>query len=157
MLTSSFAGGESGGKSALTVRLTAPLPRVLLATVEGDLDLTTASKLNDRVRAELSRRRPRWLVMDLSGLRFLGLQGTAVVERLRRTAAADDIGTILVGLSPACERALQFTGVLERFLRYADLPTSLVVADRGQRVGRASRAAPRSMSPATPRARPCRS
>jgi anti-sigma B factor antagonist len=140
MPTSSLTQGESCGKSALTVHFTTPVARVLLATVEGDLDLTTASTLDDRVRAELRGRRLRWLVMELSGLRFLGPQGTAVVERLRRAAAADGIDMILVGLSPACERALQFTGVLDRFIRYADLRAALTVAARGGRVGRGSRA-----------------
>jgi hypothetical protein len=69
--------------------------------------------------------------MDLSGLQFLSLQGTAVFERLRRGAAADGTGVILVGLSAAGARALRFTGVLERFPRHADLPTALIVAREG--------------------------
>lgn len=77
-----------------------PVSCVLLATVEGGLNLATAPEPDTRVRAELRRRGPHWLVMDLSGLQFLGLQGTAVFERLRRGAAADGTGVILVGLSP---------------------------------------------------------
>lgn len=105
-----------------------PASGVVLATVEGELDLATAPELDIRVRAELCRRRPRWLVMDLSGLQFLGLHGTAVFERLRRGAGADGVGMILAGLPAAGERALRFAGVLERFPHRADLPTALIIA-----------------------------
>jgi anti-sigma B factor antagonist len=133
MLTTSLAPGASCGGTTLTVRFSVPVSRVLLATVEGGLNLATAPELDTRVRAELRRREPHRLVMDLSGLEFLGLQGTAVFERLRRGAAADGTGVILVGLSAAGERALRFTGVLERFPRHTDLPAALIVAGRGHR------------------------
>ncbi len=143
MLTTSPAPGAFRGGTTLTVTFSVPVSRVLLATVEGGLNLATAPELDTRVRAELRRRGPHWLVMDLSGLQFLGLQGTAVFERLRRGAAADGTGVILVGLSATGERALRFTGVLERFPRHTDLPTALIVAGEG--------------SPEDPPARPTRS
>jgi hypothetical protein len=88
MLTTSLEPGASRGGTTLTVKFSVPVSRVLLATVEGGLNLATAPELDTRVRAELRRRGPHWLVMDLSGLQFLGLQGTAVFERQRRGAAA---------------------------------------------------------------------
>jgi anti-sigma B factor antagonist len=120
--------GAPRGDAALTVAFAAPTAQVLLVRVTGDLDLASAPELDHRVRAELSRRRARRLVMDLSGLQFLGLSGVAVFERLRRGAAAEGTGMILVGLRTAAERALQFAGVLERFPRYPDLPSALGAA-----------------------------
>jgi anti-sigma B factor antagonist len=116
----------------LTVAFTTPESQVLLATVKGDLDLSTAPVLDNRVRSELRRRSPGVLVMDLAGLQFLGLHGTAVLERIRRRATADGIGLILVAVPAVGERALHFAGVLDRFSHHADLTTALAVTAGGR-------------------------
>jgi anti-anti-sigma factor len=112
----------------MTVTFDLPLPTVLVAKVAGALDLTTAPELDSRVRSELDRRRPRRLVVDLSGLQFLSPRGTAVLERLRRVGTASGMGVSLAALPPIGERALRFVGALAHFDLYADLPTALAAA-----------------------------
>jgi anti-anti-sigma regulatory factor len=73
-------------------------------------------------------RRPRRLLVDLGRLGFLGLQGIAVFERLRRHALAAGTDVGLVALSPAGRRALQFAGVLPAFDRYPDVASALAAA-----------------------------
>lgn len=121
----------------MTVSFDVPVPTVLVATVAGVLDLTTAPELDSQVRTELDRRRPGRLVVDLSGLQFLSPRGTAVLERLRRVGAASGMGVSLAALPPVGERALRFVGVLTHFDLYADLATALAAA--GSRAGAAGR------------------
>ncbi len=112
----------------LTMTFVAPCPGVLVAAVRGELDLASAPELDTKVRAELHRHRPRSLVLDLSGLEFLGVHGTAVFERLRRRCAVSEIRLSLVAVPPAGERALRFAGLLTRFDRHPDLGAALAAA-----------------------------
>ena len=56
----------------LTLSSAMPSPGMLVATVTRELDLGTARELDTRLRIELHRSRPRSLVVDLSGVQFLG-------------------------------------------------------------------------------------
>src|SRR5215469_18159019 len=47
---------------------------VATVTVTGDLDITTATPLTERLRA-VAAGRPQWLVLDLSGLVFADVTG----------------------------------------------------------------------------------
>ncbi len=109
----------------LTVTFAEPCRDVLVVTVSGEVDLATAPELDSTVRNEIRRRRPRSVVLDLSGVAFLGVHGTAVLERLRRHPTA--IGTMLclVAISSAGRRALELAGFLAEFDRLPDLATAL--------------------------------
>ena len=111
--------------SLLTITSTSPVPGVLVVTLRGELDLASAPGLDAQLRRAVALRAPHRLILDLSGLRFLGLQGIAVFERIRRRAGTARAGMALVGLPPAGERALRYTGVLDRFDRYPDVTTAL--------------------------------
>lgn len=112
----------------LTIAFAEPAPGVLLVTVDGELDLASAPELDARVRHEVHERQPRRLIVDLARLRFLGLHGIAVFERLRRNPVTIGSGIALVALPPAGRRALEFTGVLPMFDRYPDVATALRAA-----------------------------
>ncbi len=76
------------------------------------------------MRNEILRGRPRPVVLDLSGVAFLGVHGTAVLERLRRHATAIVTMLCLVAISPAGRRALELAGFPAEF-DHPDLATAL--------------------------------
>jgi anti-sigma B factor antagonist len=125
-------GDETGihllDPSLLTVRFNRPAPGVVVVDVSGELDLATAPELDARLRHEVEEQRPRRLILDLSRLRFLGLQGIAVFCRARACGTAAGTDVSLVALSPTGARALEFAGVLSWFDRYPDLATALAAA-----------------------------
>ena len=71
----------------LTVEVHWPSPGVAVLRVGGELDLSTADGLEAAVR-RLVARRPRLVVLDLSGLAFLGSSGLAVVTSAAATGVA---------------------------------------------------------------------
>jgi anti-sigma B factor antagonist len=116
----------------LTVAFTTPEIGVLVVRVSGELDLATAPDLDARVRREAAERCLLHLIIDLSGLRFLGLQGIAVFERIRRRAVARHVRVSLVRLSASGARALDFAGVLSSFECCPDVATALAAARTAQ-------------------------
>jgi anti-anti-sigma factor len=91
---------------------------LLRAKVRGELDATAARELYRRLQEELMYRQPDRVVIELAAVRFLGLHGIAVLERLRRqTTGYREV--VLGSVSPAAERALRLAGVLRRFERAA--------------------------------------
>jgi|SRR5690242_15915654 anti-anti-sigma factor len=113
------------GAPPLVVAFVVLEPDVLVVRVSGELDLATAPELDARVRCEVDERRPARLLIDLSRLRFLGLHGIAVFERIRRRAVASHTDVVLVDLPAAGSRALEFAGVLSSFARSPDVATAL--------------------------------
>ena len=61
-------------------------------------------------------RQPHRVVIELGAVRFLGLHGITVLERLWRQATGDR-EVVLGAVSPTAERALRLAGVLGRFER----------------------------------------
>ena len=116
------------GPPQLTVAFATPEVGVLLVQLSGELDLATAPDLDARVRHEMVERRPYYLIIDLWRLRFLGLQGVAVFERIRRRAIGMNARVSLVRLSAAGARALNFAGVLSSFECCPDVATALAAA-----------------------------
>jgi anti-anti-sigma factor len=97
--------------------LEVPVPGLLTAKVRGKLDAAGAEELHRRLQDELLHGQPRRLVIELANVRFLGLHGIAVLERLRREANGCGHEVALGAISPAAERVLRVAGVLSRFDR----------------------------------------
>jgi anti-anti-sigma factor len=112
--------GRAAGHSRASTRSIAfatPAPGLLIAMVRGAIDPACADELHLRVEDELLFRQPRRLVVDLSGVPFLGLHGIAVLVRIRRRTAGCRHDVALGAVSPAAERALRLAGVLGGFER----------------------------------------
>jgi anti-sigma B factor antagonist len=123
----------------LVIAIAEPAPQVFVAQLRGELDMSSVPALDHVLGALLSGAPPRRLVLDLSGLRFLGSTGIAMLIGLHdQTAAPGPAVLRLVGLSPAAIRVLTMTGVLGLF----DLHDSVEDALAGTDVPGASRSAP---------------
>jgi len=112
-----YPAGRLLRASAAHVTFEVPVPGLLRARVRGELRPDAARELHWRVEDELLHRHPRRLVIELSGVRFLGLHGIAVLDRLRRGTGCRRLEVTLGDVSPTAERALRLAGVLDRFER----------------------------------------
>jgi anti-anti-sigma factor len=110
------AGGNLRSRLSPVV-FAAPVAGLLRARVRGKLDAAAAQELHRRLQDELVSRQPRRLVIDLAGVRFLGLHGIAVLERLRRQGVHRRHDIALGAVSPAAEQTLRLAGILCRFER----------------------------------------
>jgi anti-sigma B factor antagonist len=113
----------------LEAEFASPRPGVLVVRVSGELDLAGAPQLDAELQHEVHEREPALLVVDLSRLHFLGLQGVAVFERLRRRTRAAGIDLNLVALPPTGARALEFAGILWHYDVYPDVGAALLPSD----------------------------
>ena len=118
-----YPSGGVRGTRVSPVVFEVPVPGLLTAKVRGKLDAAGAKELHRRLQDELLHRRPRRLVIELANVRFLGLHGIAVLERLRREVSGLDHEVVLGAVSPAAERVLRMAGVLCRFDREDQMRT----------------------------------
>lgn len=104
----------------LSVDLWHPAESAVMLRVLGELDTSTASWLHDIVASWLSSDVDS-VVLDLSGLEFLGVAGLELLAHARRRAASRGMSVYVVD-GPVC---------VDRALRAADwtLPTYSSVSD----------------------------
>lgn len=80
----------------------------------GDIDAYTAPLLMTGLDSQLQRGRPR-LVVDLSGVQFLGSAGMAALVETQKSADARGIDLRLIATTRAVLRALEVTGLAQLF------------------------------------------
>jgi anti-sigma B factor antagonist len=94
---------------------------VTTVTVVGEVDTFTAPVLRSSLDTQLEQS-PSELVIDLSGVQFLGSAGLAVLVETQKSARARDIGLRLIATTRAVTRPLEVTGLIDLFT-IADSPT----------------------------------
>ncbi len=85
---------------------------VLLLSVRGELDIATASSLDERLRALLDEHHQ--VVLDLSELSFLDSTGLAVLVRAAQMAEGAGGGFAVRAVSSSAQRVLELSGVADR-------------------------------------------
>ncbi|NKQ54484.1 STAS domain-containing protein [Amycolatopsis sp. K13G38] len=99
---------RSPSRSDLTAELE-QLDEGLAVVVAGELDVVTAPRLDERIEHALERR-PPLLLIDLTGVTFLGSAGMTSLVAAHRTAGdATAVRIVAVGRSTA--RAMQIVGL----------------------------------------------
>lgn len=83
-------------------------------TVVGEVDTFTAPVLRSSLDAQLEQQ-PRELVIDLSGVQFLGSAGLAVLVETQKSARARGVDLRLVATTRAVTRPLEVTGLIDLF------------------------------------------
>ncbi|MGY1744400.1 STAS domain-containing protein [Blastococcus sp. SYSU D00695] len=99
VITLSTATGEDG---------------VVTVTVVGEVDTFTAPVLRSSLDTQLEQQ-PRELVIDLSGVQFLGSAGLAVLVETQKSARSRDVELRLVATTRAVTRPLEVTGLIDLF------------------------------------------
>lgn len=88
--------------------------------VSGEVDMVTTPQLRDYVQEQIAER-PGVLVLDMSGLTFLGSSGLAVLVETLEECRAQEIALRLVCSSREVARPMEATGLTELFDIYPDL------------------------------------
>ncbi len=104
--------GEFDDLLALSTRTTED-GTVTVAAV-GEEDTFTAAPLRSMLVAQLELQPPE-LVIDLSGIRFLGSAGLAVLVETQRAASIRDVTLRLIATTRAVTRPLEVTGLIDQF------------------------------------------
>lgn len=108
----------------LPLRVTRPAPDSVVLHVEGEVDTLTAPILDIAVEMQLDTA-PANLVLDFTGVSFLGSRGLAVLIRAAKSAAERDIRLALVTESRAVLRPLDVTRTAEHFTIHPSVETAL--------------------------------
>jgi anti-sigma B factor antagonist len=87
---------------------------VVTVTVVGEVDTFTAPVLRSTLDSQLEQS-PRELVIDLSGVQFLGSAGLAVLVETQKSARAKEVGLRLIATTRAVTRPLEVTGLIDLF------------------------------------------
>ena len=103
--------GETPADSLLSVDVSLDSGIGLIA-LDGELDLSTASKLHTQLAA-IHHERPRKVFIDTSGLRFAGVTGlTALAEEIEAFEVRHT-EVHIVGLRPEVRRVAEFLGLAQ--------------------------------------------
>lgn len=108
----------------LPLRVTRPAPDSVVLHVEGEVDTLTAPILDIAVEMQLDTA-PANLVLDFTGVSFLGSRGLAVLIRAANVAAERDIRLALVTESRAVLRPLDVTRTANHFTIHPSVETAL--------------------------------
>lgn len=90
----------------------------------GEVDMVTTPQLRDCVQEEIGKQ-PGVLVLDLSGVSFLGSSGLAVLVEALEECRAQESGLRLVCTSREVVRPMDATGLTQLFEVYSDLDSAI--------------------------------
>jgi anti-sigma B factor antagonist len=107
-------GTEAPFDDVITLSTTTGEDGVVTVTVVGEVDTFTAPVLRSSLDTQLEQQ-PRELVIDLSGVQFLGSAGLAVLVETQKSARSRDVELRLVATTRAVTRPLEVTGLIDLF------------------------------------------
>lgn len=96
----------------------------IVVVVAGEVDMVTTPQLRECVQDQIAEQ-PGVLVLDLSGLSFLGSSGLAVLVESLEQCRAKEIALRLVCTSREVLRPMEATGLTELFEIHPDLETAV--------------------------------
>ena len=97
-------------QNPLSVEVTLPREDVALVTVEGHLDLDTATEFQAHLANQLHHGRRHFLI-DLSGVPFMDSSGMNIILRVYQEARDLPGSVHVINPRPAVRRVLELTGV----------------------------------------------
>lgn len=101
--------------------------QVVVVSVGGEVDMVTAPLLDLRLGEQLTTDAGS-LVLDLTGVTFLGSQGLAALVEAQRRADETDTRLLIVAPHRAERRPLTATGLDEVLALFDDMPAALSAA-----------------------------
>ena len=87
---------------------------VVTVKVVGEVDTFTAPVLRSTLDSQLEQA-PSELVIDLSGVQFLGSAGLAVLVETQKSARSREVALRLIATTRAVTRPLEVTGLIDLF------------------------------------------
>jgi anti-sigma B factor antagonist len=110
----STEGTEAPFDDVITLSTSTSENGAVTVTVVGEVDTFTAPVLRSSLDAQLEQQ-PQELVIDLSGVQFLGSAGLAVLVETQKSARARGVELRLVATTRAVTRPLEVTGLIDLF------------------------------------------
>ena len=107
-------GTEAPFDDVITLSTSTGEDGAVTVTVVGEVDTFTAPVLRSSLDTQLEQQ-PRELVIDLSGVQFLGSAGLAVLVETQKSAKSRDVELRLVATTRAVTRPLEVTGLIDLF------------------------------------------
>jgi anti-sigma B factor antagonist len=102
-------------------------PEYTIAQICGELDISSAPDLRERLLAILNRRKLSRLILDLSKLEFMDSSGVAVLVNTERRARLLGRTMVLVAPQRPVLRVLQVCGMANYFLIFDDISAAAAV------------------------------
>ena len=120
------AGGTAGGcEDTPMIRLQVQdRDGATVVSVGGEVDMVTTPRLHSCLQDQLART-PQRLILDLSGVSFLGSSGLAVLVECLDDARGRGSDLRLVANSRQVTRPLEATGLTTLFQTYPDMASAL--------------------------------
>jgi anti-sigma B factor antagonist len=116
---------QPGWPELLTVRVEVLEPAIRVLRLSGDLNMVSAPDLEQILDGQLAIR-PRALIIELSGLDFLGPDGVFVLVCAAYRAGLERIGFCLAGASRAAADALSTADMIDTLDVHDTLEDALV-------------------------------
>ena len=110
----SSEGTEAPFDDVITLSTSTADDGTVTVTVVGEVDTFTAPVLRSSLDTQLEQS-PSELVIDLSGVQFLGSAGLAVLVETQKSARSRDVGLRLIATTRAVTRPLEVTGLIDLF------------------------------------------
>jgi anti-sigma B factor antagonist len=124
--TDGLAGGPAGG---LSIVVEAVNGRAVVLHLAGELDMVTAPGFAEQVQYHVTERdqdgRSMSVVLDLSGVTFLGSAGLAVLAQARNLALARAVNVQVVAASRTVLRPMEVTGLDKVLTVVPDVATAI--------------------------------
>jgi anti-sigma B factor antagonist len=108
----STEGTEAPFDDVITLSTSTDEDGVVTVTVVGEVDTFTAPVLRSTLDSQLEQQ-PSELVIDLSGVQFLGSAGLAVLVETQKSSRARDVALRLIATTRAVTRPLEVTGLID--------------------------------------------
>ena len=100
----------SVAQNPLSIKVEVPREDAVLLTVEGDLDMDTATELQHHLANQLHHGR-RHFLLDIAGVPFMDSSGMNIVLRAYQEVREISGGVYVISPTPAVRRILDLTGV----------------------------------------------
>ena len=107
-------GTEAPFDDVITLSTSTDANGTVTVTVVGEVDTFTAPVLRSTLDGQLEQQ-PRELVIDLSGVQFLGSAGLAVLVETQKSSRAREVDLRLIATTRAVTRPLEVTGLIDLF------------------------------------------
>jgi anti-anti-sigma factor len=91
----------------------------------GDLDMLTAGAFHEALWPRFAAAGERTIVLDLSGIGFLGSAGLAELVAARDTVSGKGVSLVLVASARSVLRPLEVTGLLPLFQVFESVEAAL--------------------------------
>lgn len=114
---------ESGLPTTLLTVSTATRDDVVIVSLAGELDMTTADRASDALREATDRGTA--VIVDMTGLRFFSSAGLNLLLQLHEDVQARKVAVRLAGDQRAVSRPMELTGLGDLFPMHATVDDAL--------------------------------